>query len=204
MRAALGLSVVLGLAALTVACGDDIAKPVSGAKGAAGKPKPAGAAAAAAAADAGADDAGPLPKIEIREGEFAETEKSRDPFRSFAAMFADEAKGKIRSQRQVVLDQYSVDELKLVGIVTRIHPAKAMLVDPNGKGHVVQRGQLVGRAELVQPSGPGGAAYEVNWRVDRVRDGDIVLVREDPQNPDVPAATRVLPLRPEGTIVASD
>jgi type IV pilus assembly protein PilP len=68
----------------------------------------------------------------------------------------------------------------------------------------VQRGQLVGRPEVMQAAGPGGAAYEVNWRIDRIRDGDIVLIREDPQNPDVPAATRVIPLRPEGTIVVAD
>jgi type IV pilus assembly protein PilP len=41
----------------------------------------------------------------------------------------------------------------------------------------------------------------VNWRVDSIRDGDVVLVRSDPANPDVPTATRVIPLRPEGTRV---
>jgi type IV pilus assembly protein PilP len=182
---------------LLLACMEEIARPTSGNTD---TPAP-----ATIARDGGlADDGGGAPKIEIKEGEFAESGNSRDPFRSYALAFADEAKGKVRSQRQVLLDKYSVDELKLVGIVTRIHPAKAMLVDPTGRGHVVQRGQLVGRAELVQPSGPGGAAYEVNWRVDRVRDGDIVLIREDPQNPDVPTATRVVPLRPEATLVSSD
>jgi type IV pilus assembly protein PilP len=99
------------------------------------------------------------------------------------------------------LDQYNVDELKLIGIVTGIHPAKAMLVDPTGKGHVVQRGQYIGRPEVVQAGTGSGASYEINWRVDRIRDGDIVLVREDPKNPDVPSATRVIPLRPEGSVV---
>jgi len=105
----------------------------------------------------------------------------------------------------VVLDQYSLDELKLVGIVTRIQPAKAMLVDPSGKGHVIRRGQFVGRPEIVQAAGSGSnASYEINWRVDRIRDGDIVLVREDPSNPDVPTATRVIALRPEGTVVGTE
>jgi hypothetical protein len=31
-----------------------------------------------------------------------------------------------------------------------------------------------------------------------------VLVRADRENPDVPVATRVIPLRPEGTVVASE
>lgn len=70
-----------------------------------------------------------------------------------------------------------------------------MLVDPVGLGHVVTRGQFIGRAQVVQPSGGVGAAYEVNWRVDRIRDGDLVLVRDDPSNPDVPSASRVIPLR---------
>ncbi|GMV16184.1 MAG: pilus assembly protein PilP [Polyangiaceae bacterium] len=153
--------------------------------------------------DAGLGDApsGP-PKIDFQEAEFAENEKSRDPFRSFSTMFVEEARGKVKSQREVLLDQYAVDELKLVGIVTGIDPAKAMLVDPTGKGHVVQRGQFVGRAEVVQASTTTARSYEINWRVDRIRDGDVVLIREDPQNPDVPSATKVIPLRPEGSVVS--
>jgi type IV pilus assembly protein PilP len=38
--------------------------------------------------------------------------------------------------------------------------------------------------------------------VDRIRDTDIVLVREDPANPDVPTATRVIPLRPDDVLAA--
>jgi type IV pilus assembly protein PilP len=154
------------------------------------------AAAAAPSASASADQ--PLPKLEIVEAEFTESERSRDPFRSFADSFREEAKGTARSQREVVLSKFGLDELRLIGIVTRAEPAKAMLVDPGGKGHVVQRGQFVGKPDVVQAAGRSGASYEINWRVDRIRDGDIVLIREDPQNPDVPSATRVIPLRPEG------
>jgi type IV pilus assembly protein PilP len=63
---------------------------------------------------------------------------------------------------------------------------------------VVHRGDFVGRADVVQTGGSRGSTYELNWRLDRIRDGDVVLVREDPNNPDVPAATKVIPLRPEG------
>ena len=135
------------------------------------------------------------------EAEFSESERTRDPFRIFSDLFVEEAKGEARSQRRVVLSQYAIDELKLIGIVTRAVPARAMLVDPAGTGHVVQRGQFVGRADVVQGAGRSGASYEINWRVDRIRDGDIVLIREDPANPDVPSATRVIPLRPEGSQV---
>ena len=139
----------------------------------------------------------PPPKVEVQETEFTENERSRDPFRSFAATFVEDTKAKIHSQREVILGQYALDELKLIGIVTRAEPAKAMLVDPTGKGYVIQRGNFVGRADVVQAAGSSGATYEINWRVDRIRPSDVVLIREDPSNPDVPSATRVIPLRPD-------
>lgn len=137
------------------------------------------------------------PPVDFQETAFVESERSRDPFRNFAKVFVDEARGEVRSQREVVLEQYAIDELRLVALIQRIDPPRAMLVDPSGVGHVVQRGQFIGRASVVQPTGGVGAAYEVNWRVDRIRDGDLVLVRDDPSNPDVPSATRVVPLRTE-------
>lgn len=134
------------------------------------------------------------PKVDFSEAEFAESEKSRDPFRSFEKQFAEERQGQVESQRKVVLEQYSIDQLKLIGIITRVHPARAMMVDPSGVGHVIKRGQFIGKAEVVQTAKGVGASYEVNWRVDRIREGDVVLVREDPTNPDVPTATRVVTL----------
>jgi type IV pilus assembly protein PilP len=183
---------------LPAACGEDVVQSSTTGTGSAAPRGSAAPPASAAAIDGGA------PKIEFQEVEFAENERSRDPFRTYGTLFVEEAKSRVKSQRQVLLDQYSIDELKLVGIVTRIQPAKAMLVDPSGKGHVVHRGQLIGRPELVQAGASSRASYEINWRVDRIRDGDIVLVREDPTNPDVPSATKVIPLRPEGSIVVSE
>jgi len=191
---AAGLALLSAL--LVAACGEEVVRGKA--------PEPKSSAAPASSLAVGAGDAGP-PKFDIQESEFLESERSRDPFRSYAGMFAEEARTRVKSQREVVLDQYSLDELKLVGIVTRIQPAKAMLVDPSGKGHVIRRGQFVGRPEIVQAAGSGSnASYEINWRVDRIRDGDIVLVREDPSNPDVPTATRVIALRPEGTVVGTE
>jgi type IV pilus assembly protein PilP len=134
--------------------------------------------------------------------DFNDSARTRDPFLSYAREFAEEAKKRVRSQREVVLDQYSLDELKLAGLVTGIRPARAMLIDPTKKGHVVHEGQFVGRSEVVQ-GGATGADYEINWRIDRIRDTDIVLVREDPANPDVPSATRVIPLRPDDVLAAA-
>jgi type IV pilus assembly protein PilP len=182
---------------LAVGCGEDAAPaPASSASAseaaptAPGAPKPADAKAKATASDA------PPAPVEFQETDFSEGERSRDPFRSYAKTFAEEARTKVKSQREVVLDQYSLDELKLVGIVTRIQPERALLIDPTGKGHIITRGQFVGRAEVVQ-GGASGADYEINWRVERIRDSDVVFVRDDPSNPDVPSATRIIELRPE-------
>jgi len=143
------------------------------------------------------------PVVDFQEAAFVESERSRDPFRSFAKFFLEEARGTVKSQRDVVLEEYAIEELKLVGLVTGSSPEMTMLVDPVGLGHVVVRGQFIGRAQVVQPSGGVGAAYEVNWRVERIRDGDLVLVRDDPSNPDVPSASRVIPLRTDELSVTS-
>jgi len=135
------------------------------------------------------------PALDFQETAFVESERSRDPFRSFARVFLEEERGAVSSQREVVLEQYAIEQLRLVALVGGIEPARAMLIDPAGVGHVVKRGQYVGRASVVQPTGGSGASYEVNWRVDRIRDGDMVLVRDDPTNPEIPSATRVIPLR---------
>jgi type IV pilus assembly protein PilP len=136
-----------------------------------------------------------LPKLDLREDDFAETDHSRDPFRSFAKLFSEQGKMRVRSQRQVLLDHYAVDDLKLIGLVTNTDTPRAMLVDPTGKGWVVTKGQFICRPEVVRAAGPGAVDYELNWKIDRIREGDLVLVREDPAHADAPAATRVISLR---------
>jgi len=200
----LTLCAVLTLSAL--ACGQsDAERDKASAKAkAAPSMKPIGKAGAAkpAAGKKGAEEEAEAPPLAVGPPiDFNDSAGMRDPFLSFAREFAEEAKKRVRSQRDVVLDQYALDELKLAGLVTGIRPARAMLIDPTKKGHVIHEGQFVGRAEVVQ-GGASGADYEINWRVDRIRDSDIVLVREDPSNPDVPSATRVIPLRPDEVLAA--
>jgi type IV pilus assembly protein PilP len=151
---------------------------------------------AQAFADAGLPVA--VKQSEYVENEFTESDRARDPFRSFAAMFVED-KGKPRQgpQISVLLGQYSIDELKLVAIQTGGDFPRAQLVDPTTKGWTVKKGDYIGRPDIVHVGGSNGADYQLNWRVDRIRDGDIVLTREDPAQPMVPPATRVLPLHPE-------
>ena len=159
-------------------------------------PPPPASARAASAMDAGLPPtAAKAP--ELGENEFTESDRNRDPFHSFASMFVESNKKATDSQRTIVLAQYSIDELKLVAIQTGGEYPRAMLVDPQSKGWIVKRGDFVGRPEVVHTGGQNGTDYQLNWRVDRVRDGDIVLSREDPAQPGVPPATRVLPLHAE-------
>jgi len=83
--------------------------------------------------------------------------------------------------------RFSLDELRLVGIVTGDDSPRAMLVDPRGKGWVVGRGDHVGR--------PEGSACLAAWRVDRIRDSDVVLVCEHPAGSEGAPETRSLALR---------
>ena len=68
-----------------------------------------------------------------------------------------------------------------------------MLVDPSGVGHVVERGDFVGRAEVVQAAGADSTPLTLNWRVDRIRPAEVVLTRED-NTPGAQVVTRVIPL----------
>jgi type IV pilus assembly protein PilP len=178
----LSLAVLLAGCDAEVMTGSDLPPP----------PPPRGAS-APRVEDAGAD----VHKVEFLEQDFVETERNRDPFRSYAASFANTDTKLPTKQRDVMLDRYAIDELKLVGIVTGGTEHRAMLIDPTGKGWIVKRGQFIGKEEIVHGKGSTGADYALNWRVDRIRDGDLVLVREDPAHPDIPPATRVIPLRPD-------
>jgi type IV pilus assembly protein PilP len=130
------------------------------------------------------------------ENDFVESDRNRDPFRSFLVQNQPVNKQSM-NQRKVELAQYAIEELKLVAIVTGGAGARAMFVDPTGKGTVVYKGSFVCRSEVVHIGGSNGPEYQLNWRVDRIREGDVVLIREDPAQPAIPAATRVIPLHPE-------
>lgn len=140
----------------------------------------------------------PLPHADFTENDFVESDRNRDPFRSYASTFAGPTKQRTaKNQRAVILGQFAIDELKLVAIVASGDFPRAMMLDPGGKGWVLKRGDFVGRPEVVHIGGANGVDYQINWRVDRIRDGDIVFIREDPAQPAIPPATRVVTLHPE-------
>jgi type IV pilus assembly protein PilP len=184
-RSWLALSLALSIVPSLVACGDTVTKT----------PPPPVRTSPSAAASASAlppELKGP----EYTENDFVESDRNRDPFRAFVAQ-TQPANPKALNQRKIELAQYSIDELRLVAIVLGADQPRAMFVDPSGKGTVVYRGTFVCRSEIVRLGGSNGPEYQLNWRVDRIRDGDVVLIREDPAQPAIPPATRVIPLHPE-------
>jgi type IV pilus assembly protein PilP len=188
VRSALWLLATFVVAPIAVACGTPTnSSPVP--------PPPA----ARVAPAASAVPSGLPPQLqgpEYTENDFVESDRNRDPFRGFLLQ-QQPANREALNQRKVELAQYSIDELKLVAIVQGSDKARAMFVDPTGKGTVVYKGTFVCRPEIVHIGGSNGPEYQLNWRVERIREGDVVLIREDTANPQIPPATRVIPLHPE-------
>ncbi len=189
--------VCVAVGAVVVGCGED--KVITGAN--------APAAAKGKAAQRGASRGevaesdlpeGGLPPVDFAELDFGESERSRDPFRPFEEAVTEEAQRRIPSQLDVVLPNHALEDLRLTAIVLGANPSRAMFVDRKGKGHTVRRGQFVGRPETFATDGQSGAIIEAHWRVDQIRASDVVFVREDPNNPDVPSATKVVSLHPAG------
>jgi Tfp pilus assembly protein PilP len=119
--------------------------------------------------------------------------RNRDPFRSYSTAFR--AKAPEEMQRRVVMPTTSVEDMRLIAIVTGTPQPKAMLVDPSGVGYVVQRGDYLGRPKVIQAT--GSVSMALNWRVDRIRENEVVLTQQDPAEPTRAALTKIIPLRDE-------
>lgn len=127
----------------------------------------------------------------FRDDDFVEAERNRDPFRSYSKMFS--VKPPETAQRNVAMPNTAIEEMRLIGIVSGTARPRAMLVDQQGVGHVVERGVYIGRPQVVQAT--ENVQMMLHWRVDRIRENEVVLTREDPTDPTRPPLTRVVPLR---------
>ncbi|UJR79048.1 pilus assembly protein PilP [Sandaracinus amylolyticus] len=136
--------------------------------------------------------------LSYRDDDFVEAETNRDPFRSFAEIFVTRPTRE-PVQREVVMPRTAIDDMRLIAIVSGMANPSAMLVDTDGTGHTVHRGDYLGRPEVVQTGGEDAVPITLNWRVDRIRPGEVVLTREDPTAPNRPPLTRVIPLHTETT-----
>lgn len=136
-----------------------------------------------------------------RDSDFAESEQNRDPFRSFATELR--SKMPVVAQRLVLMPETPVEQMRLIAIISGIDQPRAMIVDGKGVGYVTTRGDFVGKADVVQGGGSESLPVALNWRIDRIREAEVVLAREDPSAPNRPPLTKVIPLHDEPAIAAA-
>jgi type IV pilus assembly protein PilP len=179
---------VVLLAATALSACDETPKAARAGGGRGAKKAEAKAAAAAAAAEEGPQEA-----IVYKDDDFVASIRNRDPFQSYAVQF--KAKAPDEMQRRVIMSTTAIEEMRLIAIVTGMAQPKAMLVDPAGVGHVVQRGDYIGRPKVIQAT--GSVSMAINWRVDRIRDNEVVLTQQDPSDPTRAALTKIIPLKDE-------
>jgi hypothetical protein len=192
------LFLLVGLAA----CGEDAPPVPQGAGGAAPASVPAavvpgGPAAAGPSSD---DLAGDLIVHKLTEESFIESPTRRDPFRSFLVPLTAQQTYSAKPQILSLLDQYQIDELRLVAIVSgsgaQAGSPMAMVEDPAGVGHILRRGNYVGKGETVRRVS-SGEEIQIFWKVARIRDDAIVFEREDPFAATEATVTKILPLVPD-------
>lgn len=167
------------LALLVAACGEDDPPP---------PPKPAG----AAAAKGGKPVKPPpqmAPRVRVedrvldpdekkgirhafKERDFAVDQNNRDPFQSFVLNQgivgpANDAKPldvtkKCLREDQMVASNYSYTDLRLVGIVAQGTQRKVLMMDSGNLGHIIKRGDCVGREKaVVKDIGTGYITFQV-------------------------------------------
>jgi type IV pilus assembly protein PilP len=155
--------------------------------------------AAAAPEEAAPEDAEPEPSPAdaYANVDFVESERSRDPFRSYLSDFAPTGP-RVTERTDVLLPDTPVEAMRVIATITRMASPRAMVLDRAGRGHVIRRGQFVGAPVIVQTGGAGGLAVTLHWRIARIRENGVVLTRDDLSAPNRPPLTQVLPLRPQG------
>jgi hypothetical protein len=202
-RVAVLVSVAALAAGLAIACTESEPitvgrglEPTSPAPGS--TPPPGDPAAGGAGPEAGAEGGEPeIVPLSYRDEDFVEGETNRDPFRSYAQLFVTTPTKAQKIDRAVIMPRTSIDEMRLIAIISAVASPSAMIVDREGTGHTVHRGDFLGRAEVVQTGGDDAVPITLNWRVDRIRPAEVVLTREDPTAPNRPPLTRVMALHGE-------
>lgn len=193
MKMRIALAVVVVLSGLSLGCEEEtitVGRGLPAEPGAGAAPASPGAVDPAALADAG------IAPLDFRDEAFVEADTNRDPFRGFAQMFVARPTRE-PVQREVIMPRTSIDEMNLIAIVSGVANPSAMLVDRDGTGYTVHRGDYLGRPEVVQTGGEADVPITLNWRVDRIRAGEVVLTRDDPTAPNRPPLTRVIALHEE-------
>jgi type IV pilus assembly protein PilP len=161
-------------------------------------PPPASAVAAVSAApSASASASSSATAVSFNESDFTESESSRDPFHSYVRVFAPSQQTVQKVEYNVILEKYTVDELRLAAIINAGDGYTAMFIDPTGRGWSIKRGDHMCRGEIVKLGDKYQSSYPLYWKVDRIKETEVVLMREDSLHPEVPPTYREIPLHPE-------
>ncbi|MEK6606395.1 MAG: hypothetical protein AABZ30_01930 [Myxococcota bacterium] len=125
------------LLALSTACGETAQVAAPTATATAAPPRAATRPVAAAQAEAADDTLG--------DELFVESPQSRDPFKSFIEDVV--APVTIDDQSEVLMEDFSLDELVLIATISGGTAPRAMFRDPHSTGVIVQRGDYVSSAK---------------------------------------------------------
>jgi type IV pilus assembly protein PilP len=87
----------------------------------------------------------------------------RDPFRSYLVELSETSVDHGPSRKKEDTEEFEIDQYRLTGLITGIAQPKAMVEDPQGRGHVMHIGSRMGKN--------GG-------RVSRISNFGIVVVEE--------------------------
>jgi hypothetical protein len=141
---------------------------------------------------------------EFRDRDFV-ADQVRDPFQSFIiipkgleATPEKKVEGPCNRQDQFIAGNYSYLGLRLVGIVAQGTQRKVLMMDPGNLGHIIRRGDCVGKEKaVVKDIGPGFVTFVVHpdpedKTPNRVPEERSIQLHPKglqvaPQSPDVPA-----------------
>ena len=180
----------LSIAAAMLGCEDEVIRV--------GVPTPSAEDAPAVTAPTEAEVVDPsLVPLSYRDEDFVEGDTNRDPFRNYASTFVPSTTEIVRPQRDVIMPDTALEEMRLIAIVSGIASPSAMIEDSLGTGYTVHRGDFVGREDVVNAGGTEGLPITLNWRVDRIHAGEVILTRDDPTAPNRVPLTRVMALHAE-------
>jgi Tfp pilus assembly protein PilP len=137
----------------------------------------------------------------FRPRDFVATIETRDPFQSFIVaqpglgaasddkVPLDPAKNCTRED-QMVAQNYSYQDLKLVGIVTQGTQRKVLMLDSTNLGHIIKRGDCVGKEKaVVKEIGKEFITFEVQQEV-----GGTPGQRREPEQRSVQLYPKQLPV----------
>ena len=68
----------------------------------------------------------------------------KDPFRSYVAVSKAKLPLPPISEKHLPIQQFEVNQFKVLGIITGLAENRAMVLDPAGKSYVVKEGSLIG------------------------------------------------------------